>query len=290
MAIKLNDPTKPWKKKIGYIKQMWLQPCATDVFAWVLGSFVAAPVFLFAIHEPDCLDYQADRVRAGHKKRRRGSINPADSAKPLAAPTEGLGWVVFKLGSFAQRVGWYMTLIDASLDYVVYMTSFAYRIDGCRDPNAPFAINFFNDTVPFLGFGVGAHAIDVWNVGAHHIMQASQNGIGCPSNFSCNAGFTLSQKPFPTGGSFPSYSAYLVDVETGMRSGEVVSKLQTDGTRTATLFWTAPMDVTVAHEFRVHIFLNEVGIWYGSGVLSGGGDSFEGLSKSFCSKKPLREF
>lgn len=289
MAMHLNDPTKPWRQKIGYIKQMWLQPCQTDVLFWVLGSFAAAPVILYHIHEPDCLDYQADRVRAGHKKRRQGSINPADSAKPIAAPTEGLSWVVFKLGTYAQRIGFYMTLIDATLDYVIHMTSFAYQLSGCRDPNTAFANCFFNDTVPFLGFVPNDYPVDVFSSGASHIFIASNDGIVCGTGFSAFSGYTLTQKPFPVGGSKPAWTAYIRDDPSGARSLPVNPVDNPDGTRSATMLWTGAIDVTKAHNFKLIIKLTETGIWYGSGLLTASGDSFDGIAKSFCSKKPLKD-
>jgi len=289
MAMQLNDPTRPWRAKLTRIKKMWLQPCQVDVFVWTFGFFVASPVLLFSLHSPDCIDYAYDRARIGHRKSRKGLINPAQMATPLTPPSTGYGWAAFQLGNFAQRIGFYMTMIDASLDWVIYGTSFAYQLSGCRDPSKGYGTVFFNDTVPFLGFGVGDHEVDSWATGSAHIFQISQNGIGAPVGHSANAGFSITQKPFPSGGSKPAFTARIIDLQTGQQTLPVPGSDNPNGTRSATFLWDDPIDVTRPHDFRLIIHLNENGIWYGSAMMNASGDNYENLTKDYCGQKPLKD-
>jgi hypothetical protein len=289
MALQLNDPTKPWFAKITRIKQMWLQPCQVDVFLWTLGYFAASPVLLFSIHSPDCIDYAADRVRAGHRKKRKGSVNPADMAMPIAAPKEGFGWAVFKLGGYAQKIGFHMMLIDATLDWVIYGTSFAYQLQGCRDPMQPFATIFFNDNVPYLGFLPGDHMVDMFTFGNSHIFGTSAIGITCPLGFTAFAGFTFTQKPFPVGGSKPRFTARLVDTVSGKNGPHVTPTLNPDGTRSVAFLWNEVSDVSVAHGFILVIRQEEQGIMYGSATMTASGDNYENMTKDFCGKRPIKD-
>lgn len=275
------DPLKLWRPKITRIHKMWAQPCNIEPLMWFAGWFAATPVLFGSILSPDCLDATADRVRAGHRRRRRGSINVADYADPIAAPKGGLGGAVYAAGQLAQKAGFYLMLADAGLDFVIHGTSLAYRWSGCEDPNEGRATLTMKNTVP-MPFGAGTDICRSWLVEEAHIYAADPTGIATPRGHASGVGFSITQHT----GMFPpledcTFTARVIDRNGQRLTGPLVPEPGFDGQNSVTWFSSSTGAATEPHRYQV-VITKTPGVLCVSGLLTASGANLEGATKSAC--------
>lgn len=126
----------PWIGKFGRVADIMATPCDVDPGVWVLAFFTGAPTALFSLFKPDPFDMVTERFGGGHKKRGRRRFR-WDEMVQLPKPTKGgMSWVFFRVGSWAERLGWYMLIADVAFEWAVNWSSMAYQWSGCPDPNA----------------------------------------------------------------------------------------------------------------------------------------------------------
>lgn len=281
MAMQPKDLLKPWKSKITRIEQMWMQNCSTNFFLWMLGYFAATPTLVTSFLAPDCLDYTADRVRPGHKRRRKGVLSAGELSSPLGADGKGEGWVGYKLLAGAQRIGFYLTVIDATLDWVIHGTSFAYQLNGCKDPNQGFASLYMQNQVPFL-LPARSGAIAHWHLEERHIFTTAGAGIRSPKGHAAGAGFNLDQIP---DGFLPlqdcTFSARLIDVATGWTGPWQDPRKDDAGNNVYTYFNPIAGAADESNFFMVEIE-KSFGVMYVNGTFYASGLNLEGVTKSAC--------
>lgn len=289
MAMKPNLPWKapawlgPFAPKITRIQNIWTQPCQIPVLIWMAGYFAASPVIAFNILSPDCLDAAGERVRKGHHRGRKSVLKIADWAKPLAPPDNVAGKIGFALYNMSQRLGWYLTLIDATEDWVIHGTSFAYQWSGCNDPNQGYAIAGLDNAVPLL-LPATTSLIYSWNRITDHIFKAGGTGVKSPRGHSVGYGFHLAQNmnrhpPLPD----CSWSVVIADQNSDWTGVPMSPGPEANGKRNVLDFQQFSGDAFQAHNY-VAIVTKSYGVFDVTGTFSLSGDNYEGLAKSACGK------
>lgn len=126
----------PWIGRVGQIQDIMATPCEVEPEIWVLAFFAGAPAALFSLYKPDPFDAASERFGSGHKKRRRRRYRWNDMIL-LPKPTRpGLQWVVFRVGQWAERLGWYILVADVAVEWAYNWSSMAYQWSGCANPTA----------------------------------------------------------------------------------------------------------------------------------------------------------
>lgn len=155
----------PWIGRIGQVRATMATPCTIEPEVWVLAGFHGVPRLLWSLFKPDAWDLTTERFQRGHKKKRRrrfrfgGMIEDVD----FRGRGKGLQWAVFRLGSLAERVGWWFLIVDASTELAVHWTSTAYIWSGCPVPMGSSAKLVCDDIVGNPAPTGGTFA--QWNVG-----------------------------------------------------------------------------------------------------------------------------
>jgi hypothetical protein len=283
VAITIPKQLGPWKPKLTKIYNMWTQPCDVNPIIWMTAYFAASPVIAYSVLTPDCLDIAGERMRVGHRKQRKGSIRMADYANPINVPGQGYMQVAFKFYSAAQRIGWYLTIIDATLEWVVVGTSLAYQWTGCQDPESPRATLDMQNAVLFL-LPASTFFINTWRIVSYAHLSPGPGGIPVPKGYAVSCGFTLTQiqNAYP-GLPDANWQARIVDV-----IGENTTPWQTpgawkDGARGVTFYQPVTGELERNHLYRVQV-QKTFGVLVASGDFVAAGDDLKGISKSACGK------
>lgn len=129
-----------WYGRIGRVHQIWSQPCSPTPWIMVKAAVVSAPRLAWSLVKPDFLDLKYDALtknRRRHGRRGRMKIHVID--QPVYAPKRGLERMLFSSAEFAQRVGWYLSVIDATTEFVVNWSTLTYQYAGCEAPGLYYA-------------------------------------------------------------------------------------------------------------------------------------------------------
>ena len=230
----------PWAAKVTRIEKLFTMPCMPEPEIWVLGFFVSAPQLAFSLIGPDCFTDTSARFGRPHNRKRRGTFNIQELFPKTAGPADGLGWYVFKSTKFLLRVGWYMTVIDATLDFVINGTSHAYQYSGCTNPGTAYGKCEMINTVPEL-FPAGHGTISSWVRVGDNILSAGPTGVACPPGYIPAASFTIKQGlnqffPLPD----CNFTVRLVDTLTGAETEAFAPEPDGAGGRQSSQFFYAP--------------------------------------------------
>ena len=278
----------PWAAKVTKIAKMVALPCQPEPEIWVLGYFAAVPQLVLGLFGPDCTTDLAARFQRGHKRKRKAVLNVQEILPSFNPPTDGYSWYVFKALKLALRAGWYMTVIDSTLDFVVHGTSNAYQFSGCTDPNAAYGHCKLDPTVLEL-LPAAQGDITGWVFVSQHIFNAGPTGCACPAGYVPSVGFSITQgfghfSPLPD----CSFTVELYDTMTGNSYGVLEPKLTYDGYNSVTHFYMAPQIFSGAKEFRVK-FTKTFGVWYvTSGTFSCYGGSKFNFNDASCGAKAIK--
>jgi hypothetical protein len=123
--------------KIGRAIDLYSTPCSPSAEIWVYGFFQAIPTLFISLLKPQLIDIN---IRHRHGRPRKGKrlkfIAQAvfrDAIIEIPVPR----WVPFRIYEWAQRVGWYLLVADATEQFAINWMSLAYKYDGCvHVPNA----------------------------------------------------------------------------------------------------------------------------------------------------------
>lgn len=123
----------PWVGKISLIQDMWAEPCQPNPVIWALATVASVPLLAVTLLKPDTIDTYYDRGKRTHAWKRRKKVT-LESLLEIVKGGKGPGIPKgFQLaGDLAQKVGFYMILIDATLDLAINSTSLAYQWTGCE--------------------------------------------------------------------------------------------------------------------------------------------------------------
>lgn len=135
----------PWISKIGRLENIIATPCHITPQVFATSFFAAVPQLVWTLYKPDPIDNYLELFgppgrpglrpfgRGGLPHRRRrfrvgGIIQPEN---PISGK---FGTAVWRLGSLAQRIGWYFLIVDAGINHAINWMSLAYEWSGCQLP------------------------------------------------------------------------------------------------------------------------------------------------------------
>lgn len=126
----------PWISRVGQVVDIVSLPCNPDPIMWVEGFFTSVPYLIWSLFKPDPIDQTWERFGfpgAGHRHARfrmGGALEGIKIPIPRSARTAAL----FRLGSLAQRIGWWFCIVDAGTKFAVNWATATYAYAGCIDP------------------------------------------------------------------------------------------------------------------------------------------------------------
>jgi hypothetical protein len=169
----------PWLGRIGQVRDIMATPCEIDPEVWVLAFFNGLPSVAASLYKPDPFDLITERFHRPHKRRRRRRVKDATLLLPIEAPGKGLAWAVFKVGKLAERLNWYMIVIDAGVELSYHWSSMAYIWSGCKTPDSVGASISINKDLYKVDNGA---TWGNWDVGEAKLpVTANNNGISVPA-------------------------------------------------------------------------------------------------------------
>lgn len=126
--------------QVGQVYSIINQSCTPNPLIAVKAMFHYSPSLIWALLKPEPLDLAFERAGRTHKRKRYRKVRPLD--KFQLDPTEfgKVGTAIFNLANLAERVGWYLIILDATTDWMVNWTSLAYQWGGCAVPNPNYAM------------------------------------------------------------------------------------------------------------------------------------------------------
>lgn len=190
----------PYLSKAGRIADIVMAPCDVDPWMAVYAAFEATPTLLWSLYKPTAFDLVTERFtggRLGHKKRKFTFQDKTLGRKSSAGKW---GWALFKGASFAQKIGWYMLVADATADFLINWTSMAYQYSGCEVPGLGGAKKTARDQSKLPGAPVRYTGFDHSEASEGFVWSFTSVGVlpGFNGTFSGSVTIKPSQGPFPT--------------------------------------------------------------------------------------------
>jgi hypothetical protein len=124
----------PWSAKLTRIQRLTIVDCVPEGYALIYGIAVGEFHLFWSIFGPDCLDQTWDRVRRPQRKHRTLKLTGTAYPPTIPAPPGRLGNTLILLGNLAQRIGFWLSLVDGVLTGVYYGESLVRRYSGCASP------------------------------------------------------------------------------------------------------------------------------------------------------------
>jgi hypothetical protein len=180
--------------KIGHIYDMATLPCTPTPEIWVLAFWYGIPRLLWSLYKPDPLDETWSRVgrTRGIKRRQRLTFTEEYTADIPLKPA--LYWVRWA-GDWAQRVGWWMLIVDAAIDHAMYWQSAAMAFEGCKTEGAAYAQASTDDTTSEItGGGWKRVFLAVTDT---HIFSGGIGEVHIPPGYGYYASFDVAAIPDP---------------------------------------------------------------------------------------------
>lgn len=278
----------PWAAKVTKISKMVALPCQPQPEIWVLGYFAAVPQLILGLFGPDCTTDLAARFQRGHKRTRKATLNVQEIMPSFNPPTDGYTWYVFKALKLALRAGWYMTVIDSTLDFVVHGTSNAYQFSGCTDPGAAYAhLKIENQVIELLPAGTGT--INSWQFVSANKFGTGPTGVACATGYVPSVGFSITQgmghfAPLPD----CDFTVELVEENTGNSFGELTPSRTTTGENSITHFYMAPQIFSTSKVFSVRVTKTFGILYVTAGMMSAYGGSKFNFNDASCGAKAVK--
>lgn len=138
--------------KLGHIYDIMSTPCDVEPAIWVKAAFHASPYLLLSLTAPECIDIDMPRAGRRHKRLRRLGFKWTQILQPTLV-IRGMPSLVRFGFNMAERIGWHMLVVDATLDFAVNWTSMAYQLTGCSTSGMPYA---------WVGRAVGTYKHGEW--------------------------------------------------------------------------------------------------------------------------------
>lgn len=140
--------------QVGQVYDVVATPCATNLWVSVYAFWQYTPYAVWSVLKPDPFDQVTERFGRVHKRKRKHRLHVADKASGRKIDLNRPQWVVFKLGATIQRVGWYLSIIDATTDLLINWTSTTWSFSGCKTPAAPYAEGITSANPSFSTFQI----------------------------------------------------------------------------------------------------------------------------------------
>lgn len=207
----------PWYVRMGKVYNILSTPCDPDPMILVYAAFWHAPKVLVSLFGPDCIDDKFTQFQKGlrpHRKALYGIAGILPAINPGKLGT--LGWAAFRAAEFAQGVGWWMLIGDATTDFLLQWTSTAYRWQGCAVPGTRYARGSCPPGAVVPITGAGTWIFDLWHEEESFGCSVSQHNISAPGPEAASVSFSLSSdNTDDTGLPTPTWNAQLVRVPDG---------------------------------------------------------------------------
>lgn len=129
----------PWMGKIGRLQQIQAIPCNPTPKIMAYAFWQQLPFLIYTLTVPDCEDIIQGAIGGFRHKHRRGLHIKDGHVVPGHPPEPGIGWRAFDLWELSDKVGFWMMIIDASLDLEINWMSTAYQYSGCGVASPSFA-------------------------------------------------------------------------------------------------------------------------------------------------------
>lgn len=140
-----------WPIKAGKIIELLGAPCDPDPYIMVKAFWHEIPFLVWAIIKPDPLDLVIDRLQVPHHRKRKRRFKVKEVYQPkFPVPKNAIGTAVFPIIEAAQKVGWYLLIVDAGADFVINWMSTAYIWNGCAVEDAAWAKGSAGDATLIL--------------------------------------------------------------------------------------------------------------------------------------------
>ncbi len=249
-----------WYGRVGRVYAIYNMPCQPTPQIWVYAAWVSTPRLLWSLFKPDFTDLKYDQVKAGFKRHgRKGKFKIHTMQGPKYPVPKGLGWAIFEGAEFAQRVGWYLCVIDATLEFAVNWSTLAYQYSGCAAPGIGYAnLNIVDPEL--VGPNPGLGTISAWHFLTADKLSTGPTGIGVPAgyNYVINASVVTEDAHIP-GYPYASTSFEIYD----QANDNVISTLDEtphpDGSRGYSGVAYVPFGPQPTHTFTVR-YRNGAGI------------------------------
>lgn len=276
----------PWYGRIGRIHQIAALPCAIEPQIVIQAAVVAAPRLIYSLFGPDCIDDAYDYLKGKPGRHRRQNFFKTRGV--VGAPgsgLNGLATMLVPLGDLAQRLGWYMALVDGISEFVVNWTSLMYQYQGCRGLDTPFA-----NATTAEGFnlcpGFGGHVVCSWNKVGAHIFDVGFTELVVPAGYNPGVGFSVSTGPNPIGPPHGTFSPRLIGPRDGIVWGEPTVQPKPGGVTTYTFYNFSSYGPTDGGVYRVAGQTQGGPVWVTGGSFFAYGahpsDTKIGISPSKC--------
>jgi len=277
----------PWYSRLGRIHNYMIAPCALEPYAIFQAAVVAAPRLVYGLFGPDCTDDAWDYLKGKGKGHKKGAIfKTLGKRAPAGAIAPGVRDLFIPMGDFAQRVGWYITLIDQTSEFLVNWTSLMYQYQGCKANDTPYAqAKIAEPGFHLCPFG-GEHEVCAWTKTGAHIFNVGFSELVVPSGYNPGVGFSLSSGPNPIGPPDGTWQARLVNLYGSTQYPWVEPTKGPDGTLDATFYDFSAYAETNAGTYRVVVKTQGGPVWITAGTFHGYGahrkDTKIGINPSRC--------
>lgn len=172
-----------WYGRIGKVYKIWSMPCSPSPIIAVYAAWVSAPRLLWSLFKPDFADYKYEQIKSGFKRHGRRGKFKIHEEKPGAYPTpRGMGWQIFRIAEAAQRIGWYLSVIDATTEGLVNWSTLTYEYSGCLTPDMAYA-NLDATGGGTYGPGPGTYTITDWTVKDVKGLGTGPTGVSVPAGW-----------------------------------------------------------------------------------------------------------
>lgn len=123
----------PWFQRVGQVVDIMAVPCSPTPMMWVKGFFTQIPWLVWSLFKPDPIDATWERFGFPGATHRHGRMKVGGKIQgiPITVPRNAATTVLFKLGSLAQKVGWWFCIVDAGTKFAVNWASAVYQYAGC---------------------------------------------------------------------------------------------------------------------------------------------------------------
>jgi len=217
----------PWPSKVGKIISLWATPCSPSAEIWVKAFWHDLPWLVWAFIKPETTDLVSERFGTGHHRKRRKRFQIVDRYPPrIPVPKGAVGTAVFPIVQAAERVGWYLLIVDATLDFAINWQSTAYTWEGCGVEDAAWATGRSLSSEMILP-SEPDFIVPCWNVTDAYKFHADGNSMDAHAGYDVSC--QLSAQANVISGQIQSIK--LVDDETGYVYGEGEPTLMPDGKR-----------------------------------------------------------
>ena len=164
--------------QVGQVLSIAGQPCAPKPTIAVSAFFTYTPYLIWSLVKPEPIDFVTERFGRPHKRRRRARLN-IDDLDALSGPgSPGFKNLVYSSFKFAERVGWYFLVADATSDFLINWTSVAYQWSGCFTPDPIIAQTTGVDTFMARTVGPSTHPMPTQEHFASPDAFAGQGTVG----------------------------------------------------------------------------------------------------------------